>query len=237
MGAPTSFPFARMAAAFAAYEHNARDAARWAHPSWLAAALGVAVDELEPLRVALASAGRAQVDAVSLALVRTAGVQPPLFDALGVPNLAVLDALPPEWGLRVLRMRALALRRADVRRLIDKRSRLQLSEWIGMPIDRLTEGTPGALNAPGTTRLSAGAPLPALHSLDAQTLASEGCALIMRDTLGGVTPFSLLCLALPRDLRAPSWLHGSARELDAGGTVRLLARLPELISEWAWLFG
>jgi type III secretion system HrpB4-like protein len=238
MGAPTRFPFKRMAAAFAAYERNARDAARWAHPSWLAAALGVAADELEPLRTALPGASRARVDALSRALACVAGVVPPAFDALRAPNLAVLDALPPEWGLRVLRMRALLLRRADVRRLIDKRSRTQLSEWIGIPIDRLTDGVPETTDAQEIVRLPGRSALPAVGALDAQSLAGEGCALVMRDAAAGGAPFSLLCLALPRDLRTPPWLNdGGTHALDAGGTRRLLARLPELIPEWAWLFG
>lgn len=237
MGAPTTFPFARMAAAFAAYESNARDAVRWAHRSWLAAALRVSVGEADQVSAAFAGANRAQVDAASLALVRMAGMQPPQFTALRAPSPAVLDALPLEWGLRVLRMRALVLRRAEVRRLIDKRSRNQLSDWIGIPVDRLTEGAPGAANTADIGRLSARMPVPALDSLDAQALACEGCALMMCDAPVGATPFSLLRLALPREFRAPSWLGDSRGEGDDGGTMRLLARLPELIPEWAWLFG
>jgi type III secretion system HrpB4-like protein len=237
MGVPTTFPFARMAAACVAYERNVRDAARWAHPSWLAAALGVSVDALEPVRAALARARRAEVDALSCALASMAGVQQHAFDALRAPNPAVLDVLPPEWGLRVLRMRALALRRADVRRLIDKRSRTRLSDWIGMPIDRLTEGGHDATTPPGTARLTASSALTALDTLDAQALACEGCALMMRDRPGGTVPFSLLCLALPHDWRVPRWLEDSTGQVDAGGTERLIARLPDLIPEWAWLFG
>jgi len=237
MGAPAMFPFERMAAAFAAYERNVRDAARWAHPSWLAAALGVGIEALEPLRAALASAGRAQIDALSRSLTCVAGVQPPSLDALRAPNLAVLDALPPEWGLRVLRMRALMLRRADVRRLIDKRSRQQLSEWIGIPVDRLMEGARDTTSVPEIARSTVRSPAPALDTLDAQALACEGGALLMRDAPAGAVPFSLLCLALPRQMRSPSWVHESAREFDAFGTARLLARMPELIPEWAWLFG
>ncbi len=237
MGAPTTFPFARMAAAFSAYERNVLDAAHWAHPSWLATALAVKVDHVAPLRVALARADRTRVEALSRSLVRAAGVQPHAFDALRAPNLAVLDALPPQWGLRVLRMRALVRRRADVRRLIDKRSRVQLSEWIGMPIDRLSAGAHDWASAAGTARLTGHSSSPALETLDEAALACEGCALVMRDTPAGVVPFSLLCLALPREMRVPSWLQESPGELDAGGTARLLARLPEWIPEWAWLFG
>jgi type III secretion system HrpB4-like protein len=221
MTASTAFPFARAAAAFAAYERNARDAVHWVHPSWLAAALGVDAGALDGLRAALATAARAQVEACSLALLRTLGVPAPSFDALRAPNLAVLDALPPQWGLRVLRMRSLALRRADVRRLIDKRNRMQLSEYVGVSLDRLTgRGL-----------------LPALDRLDADTLACEGYALMARDACSVAAPFGLLRLALPRNLPASPWLDDGGRELDAGGTARLVARLPELLPEWAWLFG
>ena len=237
MGAPTTFPFARMAAAFAAYERNVRDAAHWAHPSWLATALAVTEDDLGPLRAALASAEPGHVDALSRSLVGMAGVQPHPFDALRAPSLAVLDALPPEWGLRVLRMRALMRRRADVRRLIDKRSRTRLSEWIGIPVDRLTGGVHDATNAAGSARLTGRSSPPALDTLDAQALACEGCALIMRDMPAGAAPFSLLRLAFPREMRVPSWLQDSPGELDTGGTAGLVARLPEWIPEWAWLFG
>jgi Bacterial type III secretion protein (HrpB4). len=61
------------------------------------------------------------------------------------------------------------------------------------------------------------------------------CSCAMRSP--ALRPFSLLCLALPRDMRSPPWLHESAREFDVLGTVRLFAQLPELIPEWAWLFG
>lgn len=237
MTASTAFPFARTAAAFAAYERNAREAVCWVHPSWLAGALNVEAGALAGLRAALTTAARAQVEACSLALLRALGVQAPSFDALRAPNLAVLDALPPQWGLRVLRMRSLALRRADVRRLIDKRNRMQLSECVGVPLDRLTGGTSGTANAPDITRLTARGLLPALDRLDADTLAYEGYALMTRDARSIAAPFALLRLALPRDLPASPWLDDGGRELDAGGTARLVARLPELLPEWAWLFG
>ncbi|OAJ61456.1 hypothetical protein A6V36_24070 [Paraburkholderia ginsengiterrae] len=246
MGASTAFPFARAAAVLAAYERNAREAARWVHSSWLAAALGVDPVRLDGVRAALANAKREQSEACSLALLRALGIQAPPFDALQAPNLAMLDALPPEWGLRVLRMRSLVLRRADVRRLIDKRTRTQLSEWVGVPLDRLTSGAAGttgatrtsaAANAPDTALLTARGKLPALDRLDADTLAYEGYALLMRDSRSIAAPFALLRLALPRTLPASPWLDAGGRELDADGTAQLLARLPELLPESAWSFG
>lgn len=257
MGASTAFPFpfpfARAAAVLAAYERNAREAVRWVHSSWLAAALGVEPVRLDGLRAALANAKREQSEACSLALLRALGVQAPPFDAMQAQNLAMLDALPPEWGLRVLRMRSLVLRRADVRRLIDKRTRMQLTEWVSVPLDRLTSGatsgaagaagttgatrTSATANAPDTALLTARGKLPALDRLDADTLAYEGYALLMRDSRSNAAPFALLRLALPRNLPASPWLDAGGRELDAGGTAQLLARLPELLPESAWSFG
>jgi hypothetical protein len=46
-----------------------------------------------------------------------------------------------------------------------------------------------------------------------------------------------LRLALPHALPDAAWLRASGRELDAAGTAQLVARLPELLPEWAWLFG
>jgi type III secretion system HrpB4-like protein len=243
MTAPsTSFPFARAAAALGAYERNAREAARWAHPSWFAAALdlpaGASGASLDGLRGALATAHGACVAACSRALLRATNVNAPGFDTLRAPNLAVLDALPVEAGVRVLRMRALLLRRADVRKLIDKRSRQRLAQWVGVPLERLTaSGAAGPANAPDVARLVSRGQLPALEEVDADTLAYEGYALLARDTPAAARPCPLLRLALPHALPDAAWLRASGRELDAAGTAQLVARLPELLPEWAWLFG
>ncbi|MFM0553156.1 type III secretion protein HrpB4 [Paraburkholderia sediminicola] len=249
MGASTVFPFARAAAAFAAYERNARDAVRWAHPSWLEAALGAEPAELGGLRTALATAPRAHLDACSLALIEFAGVRTPPFDALRSPNPAVLDALPAAQGQRVLRMRSLFLRRAEVRRLIDKRSRRQISEWVGLPIDQLMavwangaaladrSRTAPASHVLDPGRLGGPSRFPALDRVDAELLAQEGCALMLRDARSGVAPFVLLRLALPVGLGEPAWFADGGREVDPGGTARVLASLPELLPEWPWLSG
>jgi type III secretion system HrpB4-like protein len=161
--------------------------------------------------------------------------------AAAQPNAALLDVLPAQTGLQVLRMRALSFRRAEARRLIDKRSRSQLSEWAGVGIDRLTQDAHLA-DAPDTSRLAARAAMPPLAALDAAGLAIEGCVLLLRDLTtagqaGPRLPFPLLRLALPRVLPTPPWLAAVPPQLDAPGTARLFARLSELLPEWAWLFG
>jgi len=255
---PAAFPFSRAAAALAAWQRNANDAARWAHPSWWAPALDVSPATVsasfDALRDALANTDTGAVAACSRALLRAAGVPLPDFDSLRAPSPLVLDALPVDDALRVLRMRALLLRRAEVRRLIDKPSRRRLAEWIGMPLERLGAAPrrPGAdrasANVPDVARLVARGHLPSLEELDAERLAYEGYALIARDVALSASdaqeaalfawprPCPLLRLALPRDL-PPPWPATTARELDTGGTAFLFAQLPELLPEWAWLFG
>lgn len=265
MGASTGFPFARAAAAFAAWERNARTAVQWAHPSWLAGALDVAPGALDTFYAALGDSDapsqrpcRNAIDTCSRALLRALRVPPPAFDTWFRPGPQVLDALPAALGLNVLRMRALLFRRADVRRLIDKRSRMQLAQWVGVPLDRLLAQPPGtaATNAPDTARLVARGAMPGLDALDAHTLALEGYALMAREHHnGGATlsaglagtsgtssspadaPCPLLRLALPRDLPPVPWLDAAAREPDPLGTPQLIARFPELLPEWAWLSG
>jgi len=256
---PAAFPFSRAAAALAAWQRNANDAARWAHPSWWAPALDVSPATVsasfDALRDALANTDTGAVAACSRALLRAAGVPLPDFDSLRAPSPLVLDALPVDDALRVLRMRALLLRRAEVRRLIDKPSRRRLAEWIGVPLERLGAaprhggGAGGAsANVPDVARLVTRGHLPSLEELDAERLAYEGYALIARDVALSASdaqeaalfawprPCPLLRLALPRDL-PPPWPATTARELDTGGTAFLFAQLPELLSEWAWLFG
>jgi type III secretion system HrpB4-like protein len=238
MQAAVAFPFARAAAALQAYERNARDAALWADRSWFATALRVETQPLERVRHALESAGRKEVDLCSRALLRAAGVLPPEFGTLLRAGPALLDCLPAQVGLRVFRMRAVRLRRAQARRLIDKRTRTQLSEWLGMPLDHLiNQGSARSGNAPDIDRFAGRAQIPSLDRLDAQALSFEGYALLMRDLRSIAPPFPLLRLALPKTIPATAWLHDDAGQLDPNGTSELFALLPKLLPEWAWLFG
>lgn len=238
MEAAAAFPFARAAAALGAYERNARDAARWAHPSWLASILRVEAHALDLFRQALASAGRKEVDLCSKALLRAAGVTSPEFGVLRRGGPALLDCLPAPLGLQVLRMRAVRLRRAEARRLIEKRSRMQLSEWLGISLDRLIDqGGASSGNAPDIARFVGPGQVPSLDRLDAQALTFEGYALLMRDLRCIVSPFPLLRLALPKTVPDTGWMQTGAGEVDPNGTSELFALLPRLLPEWACLFG
>ncbi|UIF88634.1 type III secretion protein (plasmid) [Cupriavidus necator] len=264
MPLPTTFSVARLAAALAAWERNAREAARWAHPSWWAPALDVpppaVFASFDALREALASAHNGTISICSLALLRALQVAMPDFNSLRAPDPKVLDALPVDDGLRVLRMRALLLRRTEVRRLIDKQSRRRIAQWVGVPLERLTLAMGHAMDQPVPANVRS--PVielghrPALDTIDEERLAYEGYALIAHDMQGESDsaipvgrqvrarldeegtprPCPLLRLALPRDV-PPPWFNPSVRELDASGTALLFAQLPELLPEWGWLFG
>lgn len=265
MNAPVDLPFMRAAAALEAYRSNLAQAALWSDSSWSAVLLGADDTQLVSWHTALQQASAAALENCSRALAHAAGVRMPGLDALTQaalcgapaatgssmastaapaalqPNAALLDVLPARIGLQVLRMRALSFRRAEVRHLIDRRSRSQLSEWAGVGIDRLTQDAHLA-DAPDTTRLAARAAMPPLATLDAAALAIEGCTLLLRDLAtaghsGSRIPFPLLRLALPRVLPTPPWLAAVPAQIDALGTARLFVRLSELLPEWAWLFG
>jgi type III secretion system HrpB4-like protein len=199
-----TLPFRRAAAVLAAWQCNADTALDWADPSWTAALLRLSAAQVECMRDTLHQASDAARAVCSRSLLHAACVRPPRFDqlaqpalvrhagherhvGLGQPNAALLDALPAERGLQVLRMRALLFRRAELRHLIDKRTRQQLSEWVGVSADRLTQDV-HAGEPPDTARLIARAEMPPLVALDAARLAIEGYALLLRDLARAATP-------------------------------------------------
>ncbi|MGF6483160.1 type III secretion protein HrpB4 [Paraburkholderia sp. JPY419] len=240
-------PFIRAAAALRTYRANAGEAARWMHPSWTLFLLALDAAQLADWNRALALSSPAAVERVSLALCASAGVAAPSIETLSQPalrprpqgaspNPSLIDVVPAVTGLQVLRMRALSFRRTEVRRLIDRRSREQLSAWAGCSVDSLCHDAHLA-EAPDIARLGMRAGIMPLGDLDADALSLEGLILMQRDLEMQAPPCPLLGLALPRMLHPPAWIVGMPREIDSPGTARLFARLPELLPEWAWLFG
>jgi type III secretion system HrpB4-like protein len=209
----------RFADALRAWQNNARGAFAWAHPSWIAHAL--AIDENDAAKLT----GVAPSEAVSLALLDSVSVPTPDLDDI------TFDALPVDIGLRVLRLRALRFRRSEIRRIVDKRTRTSIMQWAGVPLDRLThESADERMEAPDIAGLS----ITPVTMLNATALALEGHALIARDTGCGC---ALLRLALPRGSPNKRWIDTLPHKVDAQGTRTLVARLPEFLPEWSWLFG
>lgn len=230
-------PLDRAAAAVRAYERNVRDVIRWAHPSWLEGALGVDAVAMEPLRAALSNGPRVYLDNISFALWRASGMSMPDIATFIAPSAAMLNVLPPDDGLRMLRARALLFRGAQVRRLIDKESRRRLIEWTGVALDSILWASPGT---PDIAAFALSGAMPSLDEMDAQALAQEGYFLVARDereSTAMTQPCALLRLALPRDAVPPEWLNARARGLDKQGTSNLITHLPTWLPEWKWLFG
>ncbi|VWC93296.1 type III secretion protein HrpB4 [Burkholderia lata] len=248
-GLDAGVPAVRVAAALERHRDNVDRVADWVHPSWIAASLGVPEAHLRDWRALLAGAPADAAVRCSRALVRALGVTPPGFVDLSQggfastgaavapqPNACLLDVAPAPLTLRIWRMRALLLRRGEVRRLIDRHAQRRLADWTGLDVDVLMSG-PNTDSANDAARLAAVA-MPPLASLDAQALAIEGMLLVLRDLKGAAgLPFPLSRLALPRMIDVPAWLNALPTQHDEAGTARLFRRLPELLREWAWLFG
>ncbi|VWD53082.1 type III secretion protein HrpB4 [Burkholderia lata] len=225
----------RYLSALAVYQRNVRTAAVWADSSWMSTAIGdVDVLGLSSLRAAASMLDERRIAAVSHALLDALDFEPPKLSALVGPQWSSLDAMPVEVGARVLRMRALIFRRMEVRRLIDRKSRVALSEWAGMPIESLVREHSGA---PDIALLARTLHVPPLHSLDAHALSCEGLALLLRDLCVDRPPFALLRLLFSRDIELPEWPRRVDRALDAQGSARVMAELPEWVREWGWVFG
>ncbi|KGS01815.1 type III secretion protein HrpB4 [Burkholderia pseudomallei] len=247
-------PHQRAAALLERYRRNFANAVCWVHPSWTCALLGIDDSRCAVWRAALERAGEATRIPCSQAIACAAGVARPSLDMLlepalrrptrgstvaaRIPNLALLDVLPHELGLAVLRMRALCLRSAEVRVVIDKRTRSRILAWTGIHPDHFMQD-PRSIGGADAAWLKAAVGMPPLASHDALTLSIEGWMLLQCDT--GAAPSSdtitLMRLALPRSLATPHWLAELAPRLDAFGGEHLFARLPRLLPEYAWLFG
>ncbi|MCU9952143.1 MULTISPECIES: type III secretion protein HrpB4 [Burkholderia] len=247
-------PQQRAAALLESYRRNFAKAVCCADPSWICTFLGIDDSRYAVWRTTLEQAGEGVRDTYSQAIARAASVTRPSLDRLlepalreptqgsivaaRTPNLALLDVLPHELGLAILRMRALSLRSAEVRLLIDKQTRLQISAWTGVHPDVFTQDS-HRVGVADAGWLKTAARMPPLVSHDALTLSIEGWILLLRDI--GSDPFSdtitLRRLALPRSLVVPRWLVELPARFDAFGSEQLFARLPRLLPEYAWVFG
>lgn len=247
MNGPLEFPFARAAAALRGYRTNMIRAARWMHPSWPAALLDLNAAQYAQWSRAVQASSDARLAGASLALCASTGVDAPPFEWFAQPivshrsdgrmlNAVLLDASPIDVGLQVLRMRSLSFRRGEARRLIDKRTRAQLSSWAGVAVEKLCIDA-HLKEAPNIARLHMQIDVPLLTALDETTLAAEGWWLIQRDVGGRLPAPDLLRRALPRLLPEPAWIGRLPPDIDAQGTARLFVRLSTLLPECAWLFG
>ncbi|WP_323117778.1 type III secretion protein HrpB4 [Burkholderia alba] len=211
------------AAWLAGYDANLRHAADWVHASWQGA--------LAPLVEAMHTHAPALRACCSQLLLRTLGQVPPPLDGFDAPadRLAVL---PVADALRVLRLRALLARRAELRHWIDRASRARLADWVGADAGRMLAALPDAPRARDVDRRE---PLTPLAQLSGDEVAWEGWCRFERERLWSASgPMRTVRLALPRDAARPAWLERAGD--DAQGAL-LLAHLPSQYPEWTWLFG
>ncbi|CAB3764332.1 type III secretion protein HrpB4 [Paraburkholderia humisilvae] len=246
---PADLPFMRMASALQAHARNLSNAVHWMHPSHIQALLELDDAQFDRWTTSISRASNQAVRNVSLALCRYAGIVNPSSahtwtepvsqtGAEGVRlNAGLLDVCAPPTGLQILRMRALWFRRTETRRIIDKRVRVQLSEWAGVRLDMLLN-SPYASDSPDMAELQMRFGAPALADLDAQALCAEGLALIERDVGAAAGEvLQVLRYALPHALTVPHWLSAANPQADKRGTARVFEGLAQWLPEWAWLFG
>ncbi|UVE69356.1 type III secretion protein HrpB4 [Burkholderia pyrrocinia] len=250
----SSPPQQRAAVLLDSYRRNFAKAICCADPSWTCALLGIDDSRYAVWRATLEQVGEAARDKYSQAIARAAGVTRPSLDMLlepalrepahgsidatRIPNLALLDVLPHEIGLAILRMRALSLRSAEVRLLIDRQTRSRISAWTGVHPDAFMHD-PNSIGVTDAAWLNTKVGMPPLVSHDALTLSIEGWMLLLRDTGADLSSdlITLRRLALPRNLVAPHWLVKLPPRLNAFCGEHLFARLPRLLPEHAWVFG
>jgi hypothetical protein len=205
----------------------------------------------EPSETALAALLSRCDAACSLAVLRVLLPAPPSLEILCTVPAARLDALPVETGLRVLRMQALLARRSEMRRLIDRATRMRLAGWIGCKLDELLAvAAPEPQTLADTQRARAAARPLALLSAD--ELAFEGLALLPRG--GGTAPATttataaatataatqatppcpLLRLALPRSAAAQPAVNAPS-DAECDDTFALLSlSIATFLPEYAW---
>ncbi|KVN10754.1 MULTISPECIES: type III secretion protein HrpB4 [unclassified Burkholderia] len=211
------------AAWLAGYDANARRAADWVHASWHGA--------LAPLVATMHERAPALRAACSRLLLRTLAGPSPALDGFDAPADR-LAALPVADALRLMRVRALLFRRAELRHWIGRASRERLAGWVGAGGCRALAALPDAPRARDLDRREPAAPLARLSGDD---LAWEGWCLFERDRAWSPAgPMRIVRLALPRDAARAPWIERAAADADG---AMLLARLPSLFPEWSWLFG
>ncbi|AOJ71170.1 MULTISPECIES: type III secretion protein HrpB4 [Burkholderia] len=212
----------------AGYDANARRAVDWIHASWHGA--------LAPLVAATRERERAPAlrAACSLLLLRAVGASSPPLDGFDAPADR-LAALPVADALRLLRLRALLSRRAELRHWIDRASRERLAGWVGADGCRALAALTALPDAPRARGLDRRAPITPLAQLSGDDIAWEGWCLFERERVWSPKgPARIVRLALPRERARAPWIEHAAADAD-GAT--LLARLPSLYPEWSWLFG
>ena len=209
---------AALAQALLRDEANRRSMFEWADRSWLA--------DLSTLDQTVCAAALTACGPRWLELI---GASPlPLRSLRG--HALLLMALPIEGALKMLRLRALWPRRAELRHWIDRPRRMRLATCVGAAAaEALRRDGASALGTPAWLAQAA-----APETMSDDELAWEGYCLFESD---GLWPddgtLALPRVALPRVASVPPWI---AQRLDAGDAAdcaAVLRYIPLISSERA----
>ena len=233
-------PAARAAVRLKQHERNRLDAIEWIDRSWLPGWFDRASPSSDAMRLhdnacALANAlGLPVFDARDL----FDGVETGKTMAARRRQSLAIAALPMRDQLRLLRIRSLVFRRAEMRRVLDLERRSRWAAMIGDDGAAHLRWLQSLADAPEMAALSRALGAPPLDALDETALAWEGYCMLVRDGAltddAGRTGPSMLRFGLPRSWTAPAWLARCERHIDASGSEQLLNRLPILFPEHAW---
>jgi len=234
MSASVDFTFESEALLLSAYDANVRSSMHWVHTSWLCGALDLDMSSADSLRRALLQKDERSVARCSIALIRMLTDKVPRWVHSLETSVAWLDVVPIEIGVQMLRLRSIIFRRSELRRVIDKPSRVRLAQWGGVPLDGALDSCNGA---PDIARMVAENLVLPQEQMDAVAIAEEGYRLLVCDAPELAAFCPLLRLALPQEGSAAWRADAFSCGQDKGGMEVLRSYFPVWFPEWAWLFG
>ncbi len=199
----------RVRDALFSYDSLLSTVGQWAHPSWfsyLHTLLGSVCasqladsDHMQRLWYAVFSAYRSTEDSAAKG-----------------PHVCATEILLAWVGETEIRtmclLRALAFRRIELRRLVDKKSRARLLELAPIQvIDRLCE-------IPSSTNLGTVVEqMPSVLGLDRSILEWEGMCLLLRENVNAIGLAHLWRWKFERQIQGPAWILHPACPLDVEG--------------------
>jgi hypothetical protein len=141
---------------------------------------------------------------------------------------ALLGALPLEDALGALRLRALYLRRAELRYWVDRESRELVLRWLGRPGLAALRWLIETPNGPPLDRLMRDHDMRPLDELDDLELAWEGYCLFADSGLCGPSmPAALLRFVWAQGFMEPRWVSAHGARLHVDDSDRVIRRLGE----------
>jgi len=200
------------------YQGNRLALFDWIHPGWLDTELF-----RRPADVSQSSHRRLArgIDA----WLSAAGTAVPPLEAFRGEH-ALLGALPLDDALDALRLRALFLRRAELRYWVDRDSRERVLRWLGRHGSAALRWLIETSNTPALDRLMRDYDMRPLDELDDLELAWEGYCLFAASGLCERSmPAALLRFVWAQDAMEPRWLSAHDASVHADDSGKVMRRL------------